>query len=259
MIDISDKPKENLTTTRLPRERSASYPSISLKEAVDLIEKVKKALSNNPFNRETGAKAIGYAGVTGSSASKIAAMVHFGLLQRNGDVYKISPLADRILLFKSQGDKELAIAEAVFSPKLYRDLIEKFKNQSIPTLLRNILIHDHNISEKVARQVSQDFSSSLEYAGLLRNGIVISEYTNENTDGSERAIESTPTGNSDIFDDQNNQDGEPVEDLSAIGLQTANLRLTYGRAKIVLPDRVTKRDIERVTSQINVLAVIVDE
>src|SRR3989338_5074201 len=166
MTDAKDV-KDEVSKQKRPRDRSSSYPGLRLSEAVSAVEKIKKALASTPFNRENGAKALGYSGVNGASAAKIAALVHFGLLDRKGDVYKLSLLADRILIHKSEEDKHNAILEAVQNPKLYRELIEKFKNQSIPTLLSNILVHDHNISQNVSRQASEDFVSSLEFAGLL--------------------------------------------------------------------------------------------
>jgi hypothetical protein len=153
-------------------QRSTAYPSTNLEEAIQNSEKIKKALSTSPFNRENGAKALGYSGVSGASSAKIAALVHFGLVDRVGDVYRLSQLSDRILIPRSEDDKQNAIQEALKNPKLYRDLIDKFKDQSLPTLLSNILIHDHKINESVSKQVSRDFISSLEYAGLLVNGVV---------------------------------------------------------------------------------------
>lgn len=180
---MEDKIKETaqVKTLKMPRDRSSAYPSINLGEAIECIEKIKKALSNAPFNRENGAKALGYSGVSGASAAKIAALVHFGLVSRTGDVYKLSLLADRILIHKSEEDKKNAIVEALKNPKLYRELIEEFKNQALPTLLNHILVRDHKISEKVSKQVVKDFSSSLEFAGLLINGVVSEGSTAKNS------------------------------------------------------------------------------
>lgn len=153
--------------------RSASYPNASLQEAVDMTLKIKNALGNASFSRDSGAKALGYGGVNGASAAKIAALVHFGLLSRSGNVYRVTSIADRIALPISDDDKNLAIIEAAKSPKLYSTLAAKFNNSSLPAMLNNILVHDHGINEKVSKKVVSDFVSSMEFAGLLKNGIIV--------------------------------------------------------------------------------------
>lgn len=152
--------------------RSASYPDASLQEAINMIQKIKGALGNTLFSRDSGAKALGYGGVNGASAAKIAALVHFGLLSRNGNVYRLTALADRIILPISDNDKIAAISESARSPKLYATLITKFNNSSLPAMLNNILVHDHGINEKVTKKVVSDFVNSMEFAGLLKNGII---------------------------------------------------------------------------------------
>ena len=158
--------------------RSASYPSCNLREAVEAIDKIKKGLGNSPFNRDNGAKALGYGGVNGASASKIGALVHFGLLERVGGAYKVSTLAERIVLPKSDEDKQLAIVEAAKIPKLYSSLFDIYQNSSLPAMLSNILVHDHRIEPSVSKKAANDFTESMEYAGLLKNGVLVTSDDN---------------------------------------------------------------------------------
>lgn len=155
------------------RIRSVAYPSVDFEEAVRSTEDLRKKLGMGPYSRLAAVKALGYSGISGASATKIAALVHFGLLSRSADTYRQSPLADRILIPKDDTDKNKAIIEAVRTPKLYEQLIKDFSNKSLPTLLPNVLFHQYKINEKVSKEVAVTFTKSIEFAGILKNGIII--------------------------------------------------------------------------------------
>ncbi|OGE32263.1 hypothetical protein A3C59_04640 [Candidatus Daviesbacteria bacterium RIFCSPHIGHO2_02_FULL_36_13] len=162
---IEDNRKKNIN-------RSAAYPSASLAEALEYAATLKQQLGKGPYDRETAARALGHGGVNGASAAKIAALVHFGLLTRAGNTYSQSALSDRIFLSTSEEEKNDAILESVKTPKLYKALINKYSGSALPGLLENILVRDHKIAEKVAKKATDDFKKSLEYVGLLKNGVV---------------------------------------------------------------------------------------
>ena len=174
------------------RVRSTAYPAIGLEEAIQCTDELRKKLGPGPYSREAAAQALNYKGVSGASASKIAALSHFGLLSRTGDTYRQSPLADRILIPTSDEDKKLATIEAVKTPTLYYRLINDFAGKSLPSMLNNILFHTHKINEKVTKVVASDFEKSIEYAGLLQNGVV--------TEPTAEPEENSPTTPSQGFD-----------------------------------------------------------
>lgn len=165
----------NGTKTARNIERSAAYPAIDLKVALEEVARLSSSLGNGPYSREAASVALGHKGLSGTSSRKIAALVHFGLLERVGNTYKLSDLARRIIFYHSEEDKLNAMIEAVCKPKLYSALIDKFGGTSIPTLLNNILITQFDINKNVAEEVAKDFKESLEFTGLIRNGVVIHE------------------------------------------------------------------------------------
>lgn len=154
------------------RIRSVAYPSLGLQEAIQNTEDLRKKLGMGPYSRDAAVKALGYSGISGASGTKIAALVHFGLLSRDADTYRQSPLADRILVPPDEAERDKAIIEAVKTPKLYNQLISDFTNKSLPTLLPNVLFHTYKINEKVAQEVATNFTQSIEFAGILKNGII---------------------------------------------------------------------------------------
>lgn len=154
------------------RDRSIAYPGFPLSKAVEFAAILRKNLGKGPYSRGEAAVALGYKGVSGISATKISTMVHFGLLNRNGNTYSQSELAERINHPLSDEDKNSAISEAAQIPRLYKDLLAQFGGQALPTQLGNILIHK-GISAKISDSVAENFRNSLEFAGSLKNGVVL--------------------------------------------------------------------------------------
>jgi hypothetical protein len=153
--------------------RSASYPATTLEQAIANAEKLKQDLGKGPFNRETAARSLGYAGVTGTSSTVISAMVYYDLLVRTGDTYALSALSDEILLHRSDAERQAAIVRAALAPKLFKSLVEQFANRSIPPLLENILMRDYKIiNERIARSLKSTFVRTMTFAGVLQNGVI---------------------------------------------------------------------------------------
>ncbi|MBI3109711.1 hypothetical protein HYZ06_01580 [Candidatus Daviesbacteria bacterium] len=167
-----NKDESQNISSKKPVNRSTAYPAVGLQEAIELIKTLRKQLGKGPYDRSSIAKAIGYKGLNGASVVKIAALVHFGLLTRSGNVYTQSLLADSILLSTSEQEKEQAIIQASKTPKIYKSLIEKFNRSALPGLLTNIVVREYKIAEKVADKVAKDFKNTLEFSGLLQNGVI---------------------------------------------------------------------------------------
>lgn len=164
---------DSVNTKRIPFERSAAYPAINLKDAIDAMEQLRKNLGvSGKYSRESAAQGLGYLGVSGASARKVAALVHYGLLIREGNTYRQSLLATRIALALTDDEKLGAIRESAKCPKLFNNLIEQLEGQALPAMLPNLLSRDYSINEKVSKDVAEVFRQSIEFAGLLNNGIV---------------------------------------------------------------------------------------
>jgi len=156
-----------------PIKRGTANPYVGLEQSIFLVDQLKKAVGRGPFSKDVAAQGLNHQSASGPALGKIAALVHFGLLSRNKNAYSITNLADRILLPVSDEDKAIAIIEAAKKPKLYRQLVEKYQNQALPILLNNILVRDYGINEKRSKNVAKDFIKSLEFAGILDNGVVL--------------------------------------------------------------------------------------
>ncbi len=170
------------TENKTKRDRSTAYPAIPLGEAIEYSKKLIAAYPKSQFDRASAATSMGYATLSGASAPKVAALAHYGLLDRKGNAYKNSDLTERILHYSTEEEKAEAILEAVKHPKLFESLITEYSGRAIPSTLNNILVRQYKISLKVADTVVQIFKDSLEFAGLYSNGIV-SENASQSTEG----------------------------------------------------------------------------
>jgi hypothetical protein len=161
------------------KERSASYPSITLEDAINYSIKLQTAFSKSAFSRENAVKEMGYEKITGPIGMKVAALVHYGLLDREGSAYKNSALSLRFAHTIDDNDLQVAKQLAITAPKLYKTLLTEFSGRAVPTALSSILVRNHKIGQRVADNVANIFRKSIEYAGVYQNGIVLTEISTE--------------------------------------------------------------------------------
>lgn len=155
------------------RERSTPYPGVTLDLAIEMITELKRALGKGPYSRQSIAKGLGHKDLTGPAARKVAALTHYGLLSRNGDVYVTSKLTEDILHPRSEEEKKNAIILAAKTPRVFAKLIQQYQGQSLPRMLDSILIRE-GIGSNAAKEAAEIFTKTLESAGLLQNGVVMS-------------------------------------------------------------------------------------
>lgn len=150
------------------RVRSPNYPALSLPEAIDKVTGIYRNMHNHAAPREVVAKAMGYAGLNGASATAISALHKFGLLERSGEEVKVSDRAVRILHPHSQAEKAEAIRDASKEPELFLELAERFPGK-IPNddLLKNYLVRKGFAPAALASVISayRDTSDMVEREG----------------------------------------------------------------------------------------------
>ncbi len=85
---------------------------------------------------------------------KVSSLVHYGLLERDGNAYRNSELALRLAHRIDDNDFNEAVKLAAVTPKLYRALLGEFAGRAVPTALSSILVRNHKIGQKVADEVA---------------------------------------------------------------------------------------------------------
>lgn len=160
---MSDSPP-----SKQPRERSKAYPGCALEDCVRFTSMIKKALGRGTHDRESLAKAMGFSTVSGAVSPKIAALVHFGLLERTGSGYELSALSRSITDPLDEGERRKAVRDAFALPTLYQEIIDKFElDGKIPSHLATHLHRFHGITDSASTQAAEIFVSSGRYAGAL--------------------------------------------------------------------------------------------
>lgn len=111
----------------MDRQRSPSYPTLTLEQAIDMVGKVHKANRTNVIGRETAARDMGYTGLTGRSLTVIASLAQYGLIEKagKGDI-KVTRRAVEILHPVEESHRAEAIIDAAEAPALFRMLRERF-------------------------------------------------------------------------------------------------------------------------------------
>lgn len=150
------------------RIRSPNYPSISLRDAVDKVRRLAGAIGQRPADRGTVAIAIGYSGLSGASATTIAALYKYGLLGGRGDEICISERAAKILYPDDPKEQLAVLRDAALEPELFRELSERFgDNVQNEDMLRNYLLRN-KFTPSAAESAISAYKETIEFVGGLR-------------------------------------------------------------------------------------------
>jgi hypothetical protein len=159
--------------TAEPQERGPKAPGHGLGKAVALLRDVVQGVGYGAANREVVAKSLGYTSLNGKSNRAIAALIHFGLLEKSGNAaVRISDLGKQILMPKDEREARSALVQAARNPSLYQRLFERFSGHGLPALLPNILVREYGVLPSSSDAAARTFRETVEYAGLLRNGVL---------------------------------------------------------------------------------------
>lgn len=115
------------------RVRSPNYPSMSLPASIEAARKIYDKEHTHKADPVVMAKALGYSGMNGASATALSALKKYGLLLDEGKQLKISPEALTILVDpKDSTERAKLIVAAAFSPNLFSELKEQY-GETVPS------------------------------------------------------------------------------------------------------------------------------
>ena len=152
------------------RHRSPSYPPLSLREAVDRVERLYNEIGAHPTSREVVAKGLGYSGISGASATTIGALNKFGLIEGRGDEIRVSDRAMAILHPHTPEERITALKEAAMEPELFREIGERFPGKPpSDDLLKNYLIRNKFLPQAVDAAIFA-YRETIEFVQSLGGG-----------------------------------------------------------------------------------------
>jgi hypothetical protein len=250
------KPKKKSIT------RSASYPGISTKDAVDFSLRISQSFTKDDIiSREDIAAVLGKS--VSTITRSIAGAVQFGLFEKVKGGYRINSIVETIRNPISDIELKQCLLTAFGSPTLYKEIIEKFDNHAPPQEFKTILIRFHNISENVAEFVAESFIENAKYCGALDNNGIIRFANNANGEAlpfvevldeekeNNETINLVPQG-----ENTPTQNIIPAELPN--GEEKLRIRLSEGKeAFLVHPRNINQKDIEILKKQIETLELSV--
>jgi hypothetical protein len=155
-----------------------AYPYHSLQEALRVPEAVQKAGGNVASVSEV-MKVMGLTSMAARSWTyRLSTARVFGLVDKGGrgDDAKIQ-VTDLFVAYAnptSDAERRATLMQIVLKPALYGKLLARYKGAPKPDVigLANLLWRDHGILPTVKEQAAEAFLASIEFAGLVTNGLV---------------------------------------------------------------------------------------
>ena len=234
-------------------ERSAAYPYISLEKAVVLLEKVRKGLGCANVTRDQIAPVLGHSKCTGPAGRKIAALAHYGLLEKEKDSYKISKLANKILTPISNDEKENALKEAALTPVIFAGVYERFSPDGrLPDALSAILHREYGVTINAADLAKDNLINTLAYAGVLDINTQQFTATIKSSNENDNCIPPNIQTGKEVQKDREKSEGSQK-------FQVYELPLSLGKARLELPQKLSKKDLATLESLFQLVKHFVDE
>jgi hypothetical protein len=158
------------------RLRSPAYPAIDLGEAIERAKALYDQDKTAVVAMDTAAKHIGFAKAHGQALMFLSALRKFGLVEYPSDgKVVVTRRAVEILTFPNGHERKLrAMQEAALNPAIYSELLEKYKDSGLPSdeAISAELVADRGFNPSAVGAFLKDFRESLEYAGLLSDGML---------------------------------------------------------------------------------------
>lgn len=111
----------------MARVRSPNYPQFGLNDAIRRAAQVFEKERQHQMPKDVLAKHLGYGGLNGASLGAISALLKYGLVEQQGESYRVADRALAILHPRSEAEKAEALRAAALSPALFAELAEQFK------------------------------------------------------------------------------------------------------------------------------------
>ena len=125
------------------RIRSPNYPSISLSDAVDRLVKLGGVIHSHPAPRDVVLEGMGYSGPNGASLTALAALRKYGLIQREGEDFRITERGMMYLHPQKDEERIQAVRDAAGEPKLFAELNDRFSDgKASDELIRSFLLRN---------------------------------------------------------------------------------------------------------------------
>lgn len=191
----------------MARSQSPPHPTFSLPKCLKMARDIYDADRRNSLDREVAAKHMGYAGKSGASDKALAALAHFGLVEKAGKgEVRITQLAMDIFHpdpSDPQG-RDRAMVKAGMHPALFKELRNQFPDHVSEGALESYLVRIGFNDAAIGPAMNAYF----ETIRALEQSEVFESDGNEATEGPDSDLQNINAG-------ENMDDTEVLERVSA--------------------------------------------
>lgn len=152
------------------QDRSPHAPALELADAVSFLKKLHGQIGRSSVTPEVAARAMGYAGLTGSSLTLLATLTQYDLISREKGSVSITPLSLRILHPVSTDQQAAAMRTAALSPKVFSSLFNDYNECTEDVLMSHLVQSGFNPSR--AKRVARVYTANKAFAKLEANDIL---------------------------------------------------------------------------------------
>lgn len=157
------------------KDRSPNYPSYTLTDSIELVQKLYERERRTRVSAEVAAKALGWGGLSGASRGALAALRQYGLIESGRDGVRVSDEAIEILHQPADSkERAMAVRAAALNPPLFAELMKSHAHAS-DEALRAHLITKRKFSPDGAGRFVTSFRDALVLAGPDAEGYFESE------------------------------------------------------------------------------------
>ena len=229
------------------KERSAVYPAVALDECVEFVKTVNK-LGGRKVASTSIAEALGVSPATYSFRAKVSSSKQFGLIKSTGGTVELCDIAKKLLYPTDDLSNKQLLIQCLMTAPLYKKLIEKYNDNAVPTTERlgNILFQEHSITRTAKDNAAKKFIASLEYAGVLQNGVLILDAHADGGDAEDERNDRTETSEQSTMVSGETAGTESKNDKRVVqeGYHFAIPTLSGATAQVTIPKEITAKDLD---------------
>lgn len=250
----------------IKKQRSPSYPGITLEEAIQRAKAFFKNEGKHEALVPTAMSHWGYSSKSSGGLITVAALKGYGLMgdKGSGNERKVfmTPFGLKIIMDERvvSPDRDAAIKQAALTPKIMAELWAKYGSE-LPSqdTLRHYLRVDKEYSDSAVKEVIKIYLSNLNYAKLNSSDVVEMADTDEGTDSSDESDSSNSNGGEQVqeapyvstFMPQMPPAARPAGTATYIGEEIANYRVSKTTTiRLVANGPYSRKSMEGLVKQI---------
>lgn len=203
--------------------RSPSYPNMPLADAIAAVRKIEEQYRSAPVERADGAKILGYSSLSGPANKSLAALAHYGLVERAGKGHmKVTERARAILHSESDEEKQKNLRWAALEPNLFRDLQERFPDMTPPEEGVVTFLNRQGFNKNAIRPAAKAYLETLSFLEQMGVSESHGNDADEGADEGESKGGDTTFGNAKIGDLIDYESGGAVANPSPLKVRAVS-------------------------------------